>query len=226
VQAGATIVYRYAYEYVTHDKPLDNSVFVFDPAQRQRVDSLQVLMPRPQPRGAPEVGQPDQPPQLVGKPAPAVVLATADGKAFDLEEHRGRVVVLDFWASWCPPCMKGLPILHQVAKWAAQEQLPVTVMTINVWEISDKTKDNPDARLASAHKTWDTKGFTLPIAMDYTDEAAKAYGVSGIPTTVIIRSDGIVHTVHVGAADADLLKQEIQEAVDGIAGENGGDRHE
>src|SRR5262245_19731165 len=133
VQPGTTMVYKYAYEYEAHEKALDDSVFTFDPGPRQRVDMLSVLVPRPaapMPGGAPE-GEPGHA-ALQGKPAPKFGLATADGDAVDLSELKGRVVVLDFWASWCPPCMQALPMLHQVAKWASEEQLPVTVMTINV----------------------------------------------------------------------------------------------
>jgi hypothetical protein len=112
--------------------------------------------------------------------------------------------------------MMGLPNVHAAAKWASDEQLPVTVMTINVWEIRPPNPDSPDARLESARKTWEKKGFTLPIAMDYSDETAGAYGVSGIPTTVIIRSDGVVHNVHVGVADVEELKKDIQAALKAV----------
>lgn len=218
VRDGATLVYKYSWEYEPHGKPLDSSAFKFDPAQRQKVDLMASLVPKPQ---APEGGDDgenggDGENALVGKPAPPVTLATADGKAFDLADMHGRVVVLDFWASWCGPCMMGLPNVHQAAKWASEEQLPVSFMTVNVWEIRPPNPDSPDARLTSALKTWKNKGFTLPIAMDYSDQTAGAYGVRGIPTTVIIRSDGVVHAVHVGVADADALKADIQAAIKAV----------
>ena len=98
---------------------------------------------------------------------------------------------------------------------AREQDLPVSVLTVNVWEIQDKEKDSPDARLTSAKATWAKRNFSLPIAMDYTDETAAAYGLRGIPTTIVIRSDGVVHALHVGMNPEyeENLKQEIQDAL-------------
>jgi len=218
-QQGTTVVYHHAFDYEIPDKPLDESAFTLDPGKRQRVDMITALMPKPV---APEPGAPGMPGEgpanaLVGKPAPSIALTTADGKEFNLEKLRGRVVVLDFWASWCGPCMQALPMLHQVAKWAADEQLPVTVMTINVFEIHDPN-GKPEDRLASAKATWAKKKFTLPIAMDYSDAIARAYGVSGIPTGVIIRSDGVIHALHVGGSETYVedMKRDIQAAMKAV----------
>jgi len=187
------------------------------------VDLMAALMPRPAPQAPGQMipGQeaPGQPIEnaLVGKPAPTFALATIDEKSVDLEKLRGRVVVLDFWASWCGPCMGALPMLHQVAKWVSDEQLPVTIVTINVWEVRDPNA-KPEDRLASAKATWAKKNFTLPVAMDYTDKVAGEYGVTGIPTGVIIRADGIVHAVHVGGgADyVQTMKDDIQAALKAV----------
>jgi thiol-disulfide isomerase/thioredoxin len=214
-QQGATLTYKHNYEYQAHDQPLDPATLKFDPGNRQRVDLMAALPPAPQPReaGGGEAG--DGEVTLEGKPAPVLVLATADGKAVDLADLKGKVVVLDFWATWCPPCRAALPMLHEVAKWATEEQLPVEVITVNVWEIRNKENDSPDARLASVRKFWEERKFTLPIAMDYTDEVVRSYGVSGIPTTVVIRSDGTVFKVHVGGGGdyAETLKSDIKEAL-------------
>ncbi len=220
-QQGSTVVYKHTYEYETHDKPLDPSTFTLDPGQRQRVDLMAALMPRPTPRDpgavAADGGEAHVEHPLVGKPAPSFTLATIDEKSVDLEKLRGRVVVLDFWASWCPPCMQALPMLHQVAKWAADEQLPVTVITINTMEIRDPNA-KPEDRLASAKATWTKKSFTLPAAMDYDDAVANRYGVNGIPVGVIIRADGIVHAVHVGYGGnyMQMMKDDIQAAIKAV----------
>ncbi len=221
VQAGSTLVYRYQWEYEVHDQPLDAATFVLAPGDRQKVDLMGALPPRAAARGDGDAdddaaGGGGGRGSLIGQPAPPITLATADGKAFDLADMQGRVVVLDFWASWCGPCMVGLPELHKVARWVTDEQLPVTIMTVNCWEIRTRDTDTPDNRLASARKTWDAKGFTLPIAMDYADQVGEAYRVRGIPTTVIIRSDGIVHAMHEGVAETEALKKDILAAIKAI----------
>jgi thiol-disulfide isomerase/thioredoxin len=230
VQPGSTLAYKYSYDYEIPDEPLDDAVFAFQPGDRQRVDVIASLAPKPkqEPGRGDVLGGEEAAMALIGEPAPPVVLATADGNAVDLEDFRGQVVVLDFWASWCGPCMRALPVLHEVARWSKDQQLPVKVLTINVWEIRDPASDNPDARLESAKKTWEKRGFTLPIAMDYTDEVAQAYRVRGIPTTVVIRSDGTVHAIPpFSQTYGDDLKLAIQDAIKAVeADDDGGHGHE
>lgn len=214
VQEGATLTYTHTFENTVHDQPPDAAKFAFDPGKRQKVDVLRALLPKAAPGGEGEEGGG----MLVGKPAPDLVLATATGKAVNLEELQGRVVVLDFWSTWCGPCRQALPLLHQVAKWVDEKQLPVTILTVNVWEIQDPEKNNPDARLENVKKFWEKNRYTLPVAMDYSDEVARAYGITGIPFSVIIRTDGVVHAQHTGAGGdyVESLKRDINEALQAV----------
>jgi thiol-disulfide isomerase/thioredoxin len=214
VQGGATMQYKHTFEYTPMDKAPDEKEWKFDPGRRQKNDVLAALVDRPpaaagggMPGGAPAGA-------LVGKPAPDLVLTTMDAKAVDLEELRGQVVVLDFWATWCGPCRAALPMLHDVASWAADQDLPVKVYTVNTFE----REEDPDQRLASVKEFWEKQKHALPVLMDYSNQTAQAWGVQGIPATFIVRSDGTVHAQHSGAGPdyAEQLKAEITEALESL----------
>ncbi len=228
VQEGTTMTFRYSYEYETPSR-IDPAELTFDPGERQRADMLGSLVAAPPPpvpgagRGGGDGGN-----ALAGRPAPDFVLSTVAGGAIDLELLRGKVVVLDFWSTWCGPCRQALPLLHQVDAWAKRRDLPVEIITVNVWEIQDRAADNPDARLERVRDFWRKQKFTLPVAMDFTDEVGASYGVRGIPATVVIRADGTVHSMHSGGgADyAEMLQAEIEAALGGDGGEGeGGGEH-
>ncbi|MHC4947429.1 MAG: TlpA family protein disulfide reductase [Planctomycetota bacterium] len=216
VQPGSTLVYHHEFEY--DETPPEAGTFDFDPGDRQRVDLLAALMPKARPAERPQLAAGGN--ELVGQPAPPLVLTTIAGPAVDLADWEGQVVILDFWATWCGPCRAALPRLHEVAAWADREQLPVQVLTVNVWE-SRGGEDTPEARLATASKFWKTQGFTLPVAMDYSDEVVKSYGVRGIPATVVIRADGVVHAMHTGAGPdyEQMLQDDIRAAMEAVEAE-------
>lgn len=216
VQDGAKIITRYSYEYETYDKPLDDAALRFDPGSRQRVDLFATLMPPPPaapvgPAGGVMGGDP-----LIGKLAPAFVLETADGQVVDLQKLRGQVVVLDFWATWCGPCRIGLPLLHDIAQWTKEQDLPVRIYTVNILE----SAGGPQERLEAVNEFWKKKGFTLPVIMDFKDETAGTYSVTGIPTTVIIRADGVVHSYHQGLVPVEAIKDDITAAVEALQGDD------
>ena len=215
VRDGAIIRTTYEFEHTVHENAADAPKIAFDPAGRQRVDFIAALVdvPPPQALGAGDLQGAGQAPAaaLEGEAAPAFDLPLLGGGSAKLEDLKGQVVVLDFWATWCPPCRRALPLLHDVGKWAKAEELPVRVFAVNCWEEGDTN----EAKEKTAAEFWTHNKYTLPVAMDYGSVVAAAYGVNGIPTTVVIRSDGVVHTWHEGAPDdyVEWLKGEIKDAI-------------
>ena len=198
VQAGSKMTYQHTFEYEPRDEPFADRDLSFDPGERQRVDTVHDLKPKVKP-------------QETGDKAPPLVLATLDGGAVDLQDYRGQVVVLDFWATWCKPCIKALPLLHDVQQWAEEKKLPVQCIAVNSLE-----RGEVDARNNAVKEFWEENGFSLPVAMDYTDETAMTYGVRGIPATFVIRADGVIHAQHTGFSPNydEQLKEDIKAALE------------
>lgn len=155
-----------------------------------------------------------QPKELkVGDPFAFTFLDT-DGAVVDSANLKGNVVVLDFWATWCIPCVRSLPKLDEFAKWAAAEGKPVKVYGVNVWE--QRVPADPKSRTAAAREWWSKKEFSFPTLVQPDDAFLPANGFQAIPVTMIIGLDGKVAYVHSGEIpDAvNMLKSEVQKALD------------
>jgi len=137
-----------------------------------------------------------------GVPAPDFTAQKAGGGEVKLSDYRGKVVVLDFWATWCPPCQKSMPHLEEVHK-ALQGQDGV-ILAVCVWD----TRQAFDSWL-EANKT----KYTYQLAFDPAGRgdnsiAGKLYNVSGIPTTYIIDREGKVVEAIVGYSEGDKRVEE------------------
>lgn len=143
---------------------------------------------------------------LVGDKAPVFKLELLGGGMVDLAElsKQNKVVVLDFWATWCPPCRRGLPIIEKVSQGYKEEQ--VGVYAVNLRE---------DA--ATIKPFLEKAGLKLTVALDTDGAIAEKYGVEGIPQTVLIGKDGTVQAVHVGFTPdlQETLKTQIDSLVAG-----------
>jgi peroxiredoxin len=143
-------------------------------------------------------------PHLATMPmAPPFTVVTSDGSEFNLDDMNGKVVLLDFWATWCGPCNESLPEIKKIAKDFTNEPLVV---------ISISRDDDP-----AAWKAFITKNeMTWPQYRDANDALAKAYSVQSIPHYFTIDSDGVLTTEMVGS-DSDVrgkLKKLIAHAKD------------
>lgn len=146
----------------------------------------------------------NDPTALKGKAAPDFSLATFAGQNVKLSDQKGKVVVVDFWATWCPPCRKSLP--HIQAMSADQE---LAGKGLVVWAVNAReTKDIVGAFMKS-------NNFTFTVPMDADGKAMAEYMVSGIPTTVVVGRDGNVKDVFVGFGDgsAKLIDDAVKAAL-------------
>ena len=127
-----------------------------------------------------------------GTVAPDFTAYDKNGKAVKLSDYKGMVVVLDFWATWCGPCMASLPHTAKVAKKLADKG--VVVLAVNVWD----KKDEFDKWLPK-HPEFSALAFAIDTTPEQgQDVATKLYKVSGIPTQYVIGRDGKIVTAFVG----------------------------
>ncbi len=124
----------------------------------------------------------------------------------DNSDFRGKVVVLDFWATWCGPCMQSLPGTNKVAK--AYKDKGVVVLAINVWDDPANFKE-----WVPKHLEYDSILFALDPNGQKEDIAKTLYKVSGIPTQYVIDAKGIIRASFLGAGPEEELEKAIQGAL-------------
>lgn len=145
----------------------------------------------------------DIPSPLVGRPAATFTLAGFDGAPVALEALRGKVVVLNFWASWCyPACYEEAPLLESTwRKHKAQGLMMVGV------DIQDKE--------ANAREFMRRFDFTFPNGPDPGSKISIDYGVYGVPETFFIDRQGRITYKHVGALTPALMEAQVQAILKG-----------
>jgi thiol-disulfide isomerase/thioredoxin len=137
-----------------------------------------------------------------GDPAPESALSTASGGGFDWSALRGKVVLVDFWASWCGPCRQAFPIYDAMGKRHADAGF--VVLGVNV----DEERRDADRFLKAL-----PVAFT--IVFDSGGKAPLAYGVKAMPSSYLVGRDGRVRAVHLGfkPSDADAIEAEVRAAL-------------
>jgi len=113
------------------------------------------------------------------------------GKIESLKKYRGKVVYLDFWASWCGPCRTSLPLLNNLR--AELKRKGFEVIAVNL-----------DENLGDAKKFLKTFPVTYPVLLDPKGRVPAKYGLPGMPTSYLIDRKGRIQKVHVGFKETDL----------------------
>ena len=135
---------------------------------------------------------------MVNRPAPDFTLTTFEGATILMKTLKGKPIVINFWASWCPPCREEASLLERT--WRAYKNLDVTFLGVDV---QDRRKD-----ALNYIREFD---ITYPNGPDPTGEISIDYGVSGLPVTFFVSRKGEILRRHVGAIDKKTLISSIEE---------------
>lgn len=142
-------------------------------------------------------------PLSVGDTAPDFTAALADGSEFTLSDEQGKVILLNFWATWCGPCVREMPAFERLKEDYGGD---VAILAVNCME---------DADTVAAFI--EENGYTFPIAIDEEGVVSMKYPTQGIPYTLVIDADGVIQNIYMGAADADTQYKEYKSAIDAVA---------
>lgn len=124
-------------------------------------------------------------------------LTTEDGEVVKLSNYKGQRVMLNFWATWCPPCRAEMPDIQKF-----QEDKDVKVLAVNLIE----TESNP----RNVQQFLDDYELTFTIPLDEGSVVSKQYGIVAYPTTFMIDSNGRIQFVMMGALNYDMMVQQFE----------------
>ena len=143
-----------------------------------------------------------QPHALLGKPAPIFSAKNLADENVELKKVVGKeIVILDFWATWCGPCVRALPEITEVAE--EYKDKGIRFFAVNVGEDPDTIKE-----------FLESQKLDIEVLLDADGEASEKYEVEGIPQTVIIGKDATTQVVHIGASPG--LKQTLRKELDSL----------
>jgi thiol-disulfide isomerase/thioredoxin len=129
---------------------------------------------------------------LEPKPAPELKFKDLDGRMHDLAELRGKVVLINFWATWCPPCRREMPSMERLAQ--TLKGKPFVALAVDVGEDADT--------IETFISQLDTT-LSFPILLDTRGHSMKAWKVAGLPTTFLVDKQGRIVASAIGGREFD-----------------------
>ncbi len=126
----------------------------------------------------------------------------ADGSSFTLSDHAGTVILLNFWATWCGPCVREMPAFPMLVEKYGED---LTLLAVDLGEAEENVK-----------RFLEKNGYEFPVALDQEGEIGMLYPSDGIPYTVLIGRDGKIASIHLGADTADAMYAAYCEEIDAL----------
>ena len=136
----------------------------------------------------------------IGNQAPSFQLHNLDGELVSLSDFQGEPVLINFWATWCPPCRAEMPYLQQIYEEWLERGL--VLLAVNIGESSSEVAE-----------FMQSYNLSFPVLLDTKQEISQKYNVRGIPTTFFIDKDGVIQDVKVGSFQS---KEEIESSLSKI----------
>jgi cytochrome c biogenesis protein CcmG, thiol:disulfide interchange protein DsbE len=137
----------------------------------------------------------------IGEAAPEFTLARLSGEPLALSDLRGQPVIVNFWASWCPPCRGEMPDLEDLAR--EQRASGLTVIAVNL-----------DEESAAVQRYATALDLTLPIGLDRGGRVSALYNLVALPTSFFVDRQGVVRDLNIGALTARGLRTKVARILD------------
>lgn len=129
----------------------------------------------------------------VAEVAPDFTLKSLQGNNLRLEEYRGQVVLINFWASWCGPCRQEMPLLDRLHQ--RYRETGFAVLGVNV-----------EGKIKPAQELVDKTKVTFPVLIDADQKVSELYNLEAMPSTVVVDRNGVVRYIHLGYKPGDEAK--------------------
>ncbi|WP_349305588.1 TlpA disulfide reductase family protein [Bacillus sp. FJAT-49736] len=131
-----------------------------------------------------------------GAEAPDFVLSTLDGKTAKLSDYRGQKIILNFWASWCPPCKAEMPYMQKF--YEKNKSKNITIVSVNLTSM--------DRGTSLVQSFISKNNITFPVLLDKNGDIGKTYQAVAIPTSYIIDQNGIIRKKIIGPMDEAMME--------------------